>query len=328
MPPAIESIRNANGQAAPMRIGIIGAGVMGTCLAGLLDEVATVMLVCRNGERAAQIIQDGVRVRGLVERDANPIVVRTIDDLARLDNVSAIFVATKTSAISSVAADLKPVLDRLGHPCIVSFQNGIDPGRQLIELLGDDRVLRMVLNFGATMNRATSVAEVTLNHPPHRIGYLNEEYRSCADHLAAVVTQGGFETVVDERIDIAVWRKGIVNAAVNPVCALVNSTVGEVLDSPSRLIVERLLDEGIAVAQAAGIDLGKNYREQVWSLLAEASDHTPSMVEDIRSGHESEVGQLNRQIIEYAREFGIDVPTHEVIDAMIETFDFRAYQRG
>ena len=58
----------------------------------------------------------------------------------------------------------------------------------------------------------------------------------------------------------SVWAKGIVNAAVNPVAALVNSTVGEVMDSPAQQIVEALLTEGIEIARAEGIDLGEKGR--------------------------------------------------------------------
>jgi ketopantoate reductase len=61
------------------------------------------------------------------------------------------------------------------------------------------------------------------------------------------------------------------------------------------------------------------------AVMAGAAAHTPSMVEDIRAGRESEVGQLNRQIIERGRARGVPTPTHDVIDALIETFDWKVY---
>jgi ketopantoate reductase len=51
------------------------------------------------------------------------------------------------------------------------------------------------------------------------------------------------------------------------------------------------------------------------------------MVGDIRGGRPSEVGQLNRQIIAHAGRVGVPVPSHEVITALIDSFDWRVFRR-
>ncbi|MCA9307762.1 MAG: hypothetical protein KDA16_14630, partial [Phycisphaerales bacterium] len=104
--------------------------------------------------------------------------------------------------------------------------------------------------------------------------------------------------------------------------------IGEVLDSPSRVIVDKLMREGMAVATAEGIALPEGYASGVTRLLDRARGHVPSMVEDIRSGRESEIGQLNRQIIDHGRRAGVPTPTHDTIDALIETFDWKVYHRS
>jgi 2-dehydropantoate 2-reductase len=315
----------------PRRIGIVGAGAMGTSLASILGSTVPVVMVERNPDRAAQILRDGVRTTGLIESASEPIVVRRISDLARIGGISALFVATKTTAIPSVAQELGPIMDEIadqpaGMLC-VSYQNGIEPGRQLMEMLGSPRVLRMVLNFGAMIDSSTGVVRIGLNQPPHAIGSLNESMRPAAERIADLLTAAGLETEFDENIESLVWQKGIVNAAANPVTALVNSTVGETMHSPAGLIVRKLLREGKQVAEAEGIELGDDFEASALALLEAAGKHTPSMVEDIRSGRESEIGQLNRQILEHAKRLGVEVPTHTIIDALIETFDWKVYQR-
>src|SRR5690606_10226356 len=106
--------------------------------------------------------------------------------------------------------------------------------------------------------------------------------------LAEGLTSAGFETQYDPDIERQVWTKSLLNAAMNPVAALVNLSVGEVLASPSRAVVERLLCEGIDVARAAGIALDEDFQERGMAAIARASDHLPSMVHDIRHGRESE----------------------------------------
>lgn len=308
-------------------VGVIGAGAMGASLAALLGSVARVALVCRNPDRAASIIRDGAIVTGLLEAQSSPIVLRRIADLASFNDLRLVFVATKTGAIPGVAQELAPVLRRCpAEPSVVSYQNGIESGRSLMQLLESDRVLRMVLNLGVTIDQATGHALVTFNATPHAIGSVDPALRSACEHVAALLSAAGLETTYDAGIESRVWVKGIINAAGNPVTALINGTVGQALDGPSRVILERLIAEGERVARAEGIALGDGFHRAAMAQLELARDHVPSMVEDIRGGRETEIGQLNEQIIAHAREHAIPVPTHELIDALISTFDWRVYQ--
>jgi len=191
----------------------------------------------------------------------------------------------------------------------------------LAELLDTDRVARMVLNLGAVWESGTGIANVTLSAPPHWLGCPAREYQERCRELAGLLCRAGLVTEFAEDIEARVWAKSLMNAAVNPVAALTNMTVGQIMASPARRIVERLLREGYDVACAEGIDLGEGYLEHAAATLSRAADHTPSMVEDVRSGRESEIGQLNRPIIDRGRARGIGTPTHEVVDGLIEALD-------
>lgn len=315
----------------PGRMGVIGAGAMGVSLAAALGRSVPVTIVCRNPQRAALLKRDGAIVRG--KAVSRPDVVAQIAELAQFGGVSAVFVATKTTAIDAVAAELRPLMqsgtlgDQPGAPLVVSFQNGIEPGRQLMEQLADPRVLRMVLNYGARLADDGQV-DITLSRPPHAIGCLDPRFRPACEQMAQLMTAGGLEAQVVDDIEPLVWIKGIANAAMNPVAALTNASVGEVLDSPARAIVARLLEEGVAVARREGIHLGAAPLERLWSMLESARPHTPSMVEDIRAGRPSEVGQLNRQVMAHAMRLGMPAPTHELVTALIDAFDWRVFRRN
>lgn len=314
----------------PRRVGVIGAGAMGVSLAAVLGQSTEVVVVARDPRRAEHIRQSGAVLHGLADQVAHPRVVRHIDELVGCGPLDAVFVATKTTSIDEVSKELKPHLNTLNGlpqgPWIISFQNGIETGRVLSERLANGRVIRMVLNYGARLDDNGNV-EVVQSKPPHAIGAPTPGCFEAACALARLLTVGGMQTEPVEDIEPLVWIKGITNASMNPVAALVNAGVGEVLDSPAVSIVARLIAEGIRVAQAEEIDLGSDIEDRIWNALECARAHTPSMVEDIRAGRSSEVDQLNRQIIEHARSGGIDAPTHELITALIETFDWRVFHR-
>lgn len=331
MNPADGTARSGTEGWTPRRVGVVGAGAMGIGLAAMLGQALPVTIVARDPAKASAIRRDGAGVTGSVEASSMPRVVSRVADLGEAGPLSAIFVATKTTAIDAVARELVPVLDALGDgppsPFVVSFQNGIEPGRHLIERLRDPRVLRMVLNYGARMEPDGRV-RIVHQHPPHHIGCLRPEYLPVCRSIAAMLSRCGLETEATDDIEPLVWRKGLINAAANPVAALTDASVGEVLDSPARAIVEKLLVEGLSVAGAEGIDLGPDAEASLWRAIEAARAHTPSMVEDIRSGRESEVGQLNRQVIDHAKRVGVQTPSHETVAALIDAFDWRVFQRG
>ena len=321
---------NTQNDAQNPRAAVIGAGSMGVLIASVLGRVMPVVLVCRREDRAAQLFKHGARAEGAIESASRPIIVRSLDEVSNAGGASLLIVATKTTAIPSVAHDLARVMRTLtadpAGPVVVSFQNGIDPGRELTERLEHERVLRMVLSLGAIPSADGSHVRVTLNQPPHAIGSIDPAMRPLCERVAGWLTEGGLETAYAPDIEASVWAKAIVNAAVNPVSALVNCSVGEVLDSPSESIVMDLLHEGVSVARAEGIALPDGYTERAIELIGKARAHTPSMVEDIRSGRESEIGQLNRQIITHGDRLGVPTPAHKLIDALIETFDWKVYR--
>jgi 2-dehydropantoate 2-reductase len=323
-PPPASDTRSAAWE--PRRIAIIGGGAMGTSLAAILGRIVPVVVIEKSPDRAAAIERTGAIATGMIEASSRPRVARSIAEIAS-SGADLIFVATKTTAIPAVAAELGPLLPRLRpRPYVVSYQNGIEPGRQLMMLLRHPLVVRMVLNFAVTLD-ASGAAHITLNSPPHTIGSPDAADADACRAIAALLTRAGMTTRFEPDIEREVWSKGIINAAMNPVAALVNATVGEVMASPARRIVEALLVEGLTVAREEGLDLGADYLARALRFLDAAADHVPSMVQDIRCGRESEVGQLNRQILEHARRLGIPTPTHDVIDALIEAFDWKIYHR-
>ncbi|MFT5422901.1 MAG: 2-dehydropantoate 2-reductase [Phycisphaerales bacterium] len=310
---------------------IIGAGSMGTLLAAVLGRVMPVMIVCQEADRAAQLFRHGAVATGEIEATSEPLIVRSLEHAVSAGGASLVFVATKTTAIPAVADELKrhlPSLNPSGAVHVISFQNGIDPGRELMRRLDHPHVLRMVLTLGAVMEPDGSAVGIRINSPPHAIGSVDPAHALICDQLAEALTRAGLGTRHEPDIEAAVWGKGLLNAAMNPVAALCNCTVGEVIDAPARIIFDKLIAEGLAVARAEGIDLPDDYTTLVDGLVHRARDHVPSMVEDIRQGRESEVGQLGRQIIEHGRRLGVPTPTHETVDALIETFDWKVYQRA
>lgn len=306
------------------RIAVIGAGAMGTSLAAITSAHVPTVLVARNAERAARVRAAGIELDGALCATGRPEVVHAVEDLADIHPIDLVFIATKTTALREVCDALRPHLREL--PYLVSYQNGIEPGRTIIQMLGTPRVVRMVLQYGATITDEQDGplrVHVGLHDPPHVVGGEGEAV-PYARNLAPLIDAMGLPMRFTEDIDAAAWRKGIVNAAGNPVAALVQAPLGELLDSPGRPLIERLLDEGITVARAAGIAIEPTFRDDALATMSSGRSHLPSMAHDVRSGRPTEVMQLNEQISRRGVELGIPTPTQDAVLDLVRVFDWRA----
>ena len=325
--PASGGVKNQKmGSLALRRIAVVGAGAMGASLAAIVSPHVPTVIVVRHQERARRIRNHGIRLQGKLEATGRPEVATSIDALAHISPIDLTFIATKTTAIPEVCARMRPHLADL--PYVVSYQNGIEPGRSIIAALGTPRVLRMVLHYGAVIDAATSAdgpltVRVTLHDPPHLVGGEGDA-ADVAAALAPMVDRMGLPMRFTPDIEAAAWQKGIANAAGNPVAALIRLALGQLIDSPARALITRLLDEGIAVARAARISLPSDYRDLVLGAMARGGGHLPSMAEDVLAGRETEVTQLNEQIARRGRELGVATPTHDTVIDLIRTFDWHA----
>jgi 2-dehydropantoate 2-reductase len=128
----------------------------------------------------------------------------------------------------------------------------------------------------------------------------------------------------------AQWSKLIFNATVNTVAALTNlphvaafAAVGEPTDLG--LLVRDLMDEGKAVAAAAGVEL----HEDPWEMNVHAVQrgqtaaaeghyaHVPSMLEDVRSGRRTEVDFITGSLVREAERAGVQVPLHRAMYRLV-----------
>lgn len=307
------------------RIAVIGAGPMGASLAALTSAHVPTVLVVRNPARAAQIRNYGIELSGEFEAVGRPQVADSIDALADIHPIDLVFIATKTTALAQVCDALRPYLGEL--PFLVSYQNGIEPGRTIIAMLGTPRVVRMVLRYGAGIEQGPEDAplrvRVGLHDPPHFAGGEGVAL-SFARDLAPRINSMGLPMRFSTDIEGEAWRKGIENAAGNPVAALLQAPLGELLESPARRLIERLLDEGIRVARAAGISVPDGYRDAALATMTGGAGHLPSMAHDVRAHRPTEIMQLNEQIARRGVELGVPTPTHDAVLDLVRVFDWRA----
>jgi 2-dehydropantoate 2-reductase len=302
---------------SPQSFAVVGAGPVGCIVAGFLAKGGYEVTLC-------DVIPDLLSPaldRGIILEGAENFkqkIKRTcanVDELADV-NPDVIFITVKANALPLIASAIEG-FHREGL-AIVSWQNGIDTELELAKILGKNDVMRAVVNYGCALVGPAHV-KIPFHHPPHYIQELDPKSRDAAMAIAQVLTKCKLTTEHTDNIISMVWRKSVMNACMNPVCAVTGLTMSRAMNDPIIFrVVDALVKECIRVARANEISLGWDFYTYAMGYMGSAGDHKPSMLMDIEANRRTEIDYINGKFVEYGERTGTDTPYNHTLSALVK----------
>ena len=301
----------------PQVFAVIGAGPVGCIVAAFLAKGGYEVILCDVvPELLEPALDPGIIIEGA--ENIQQKVSRTctnIDELAEHDP-DVIFITVKANALPLIASAIEG-FQRDGM-YIVSWQNGIDTELELAKILGKVPVMRSVVNYGCALVGPAHV-HIPFHHPPHYIQELDPASRREALIVAETLTKCGLTTEHTEQIVSMVWRKTVMNASMNPVCAVTGLTMSRAMNDPIVFqIVDALVKECLKVSRANEINLGWDYYPHAMEYMRNAGDHKPSMLMDIEAGRRTEIDFMNGKFVEYGEQADIETPYNRTMWALVK----------
>lgn len=295
-----------------MNIGIIGTGAMACLFAAQLAPVAIPFLVGHWPEQIRAIRAGGLTLLPLVAGETPqtvPVAAYHTDE--PLPVAEVVLVLVKSGQTGNAAA----VANRLLSPTGLAFtlQNGLGNVEILAHTLGTDRV-----NGGSTAQGAVIVRPGVVQHTGNGLTYLADGAGSRP--LADLFNQAGITTHLVPDLAGVIWGKLIVNAAINPLTALLRVPNGFLAQDPiARLWLARIVEETAQVAQANGITLP--YADPITRTLevaqATANNHS-SMLQDVQRGVPTENEAINGAIVRYGFKANCPTPLNSRLYQLIQ----------
>jgi 2-dehydropantoate 2-reductase len=296
------------------RVCVVGAGSIGSLFAGHLARVADVSVLTRRTDHAEALQREGLRISGRsgdftvrVTASADP------DDLPDPDLA---IVATKAHGLADAAAALD------GHfpgATVMTVLNGLG-AEEVVRSHGDWQIVSAVTFMSGTRHSDTHV-EYILDTPTWMGPYEQTPYERVRE-IAALVERAGLKAEAMPDLLPAQWSKLIFNATVNSVAALTGLRHDRHFaaeDGPGDLghLVRALVDEGKAVAAAAGIELHDDPWEMNVHATRRGSAHYPSMLEDVEARRPTEIELITGSLVREAERLGVPVPLHTAMYRLI-----------
>ena len=296
------------------RFCIVGAGVIGSLFAGHLASVSEVSVLTRRREHADALNRDGLRISGRSDRHAR---VTATDDPSQLVPFDVAIVATKASGLEPA---LGALAGRFPEATVMTVLNGIG-AEEIVREHGPWPVVSAVTFMSGTRHADTHV-EYILDTETW-LGPYEETSFEHVQEIADTIVASGLKAEALPDLRPAQWSKLIFNAAVNPVAALTglpHDAHFAAEDGPCDLgrLVHGLVDEGKAVARAAGIELHDDPWEMNVLATGRGSAHYPSMLEDVDALRETEIDLITGSLVREAGKHGVPVPLHTLLHGLVK----------
>jgi len=319
-----------------MRIGIIGAGAIGSIVGGMLTKAGhDVTLIDQWPEHVEAMKRPGLRLSGTCGEHLVPVKALHIHEAQSIrESFDAIFISVKsydTEWATSMA------LAHLRQPggVVVDFQNGINDER-VAAVAGRERTLGCVITISAGMYEAGHAIRTDRGSMGFKIGEHDGKDTERAQELARIMNDVATSKVTTnlwgER-----WSKLAVNCMVNPISGLSGFDSAEArTDRVPRRIAVFTAAEVIQVGRARGYEVepiysiatqrfvdateGTGLDEVEADMARDAKSRVggrPSMLQDVMKGRRTEINYLNGYVAEQGRQVGVKTPLNDKIVELV-----------
>lgn len=306
-----------------MRVAILGTGALGGVIAGCLADTGA-GLVCVSRGRTAEILEGGLTIftpEGTVEMIPGDRYVLIDSQRGPLNETMC-----KSCDVAIIAgkADSTPELSSIAEDIVseggvvVSIQNGLGNSGIIASRVGWERVVG-----GSTTHSAWRDSEGGVHWTSRgsmSIGKMDgSDPNPTEAEFVSLLDEAGLNPTWSSDINKEIWRKLMINVAINPICAIAGIRNGGLLEIPELWIQSlEAMREAENVARASGVDLGAmNIEDYLRKVVTATSENRVSMLQDLMAGRKTEIDVICGAVISKGEELGIKTPRNEVLLALV-----------
>jgi 2-dehydropantoate 2-reductase len=293
-----------------MRIVIMGSGGVGAYVGARLQAAGEDLAFIARGAHLRALQTEGLRL----EHPQHPLhlpQVQASDDaaeLARSGPADLVVFAVKLGDTAAAARALGPVLGPQTR--ILTLQNGIDSVELIQAHVGTTAVRGGVIYVSAVIDRPGVIRS------PGGLHVIVADAAGGDPVMAAFAAACGRATALDTKLtgDIrsALWEKFIALTALSATTSLLRAPMGAILGHPeTRALQRQLVEEAVAVAEAAGVPQRAGLVDEVMARLAGMpASFRSSMSEDLARGKPLELKWLSGRVHALGQQLGVPTPAH------------------
>lgn len=280
---------------------LVGTGALATLFATRLSEAGhSVSMLGTWKDGLSSLREKGARIVD-AEGNERAFPVHATNDPYEVSGAKFAIVLVKSWQTERVGRQLQAALAPDG--LALTLQNGLGNREMLARELGSARVSLGVTTTGATL-LGPGLVKVGGE------GILSLEQNQALGPLEAALRSSNFNLQIVQDARSLMWGKLVINAAINPLTALLRVPNGELLSHPwARKVMSSLAREAAQVAEAESVHLPfNNPIEAVEEVARKTAKNISSMFQDVRRGAPTEIDAISGAVTRRGREHGIPTP--------------------
>jgi len=284
---------------------IIGTGALATLFAARLSQMGNhVAMLGTWKDGLSALRSNGVRFVDAGGHE-HQFAVHATDEPRECAGAKYALVLVKAWQTERAAEQLSQCLADDG--LALTLQNGLGNHETLIRSLGLNRVA-----LGSTTTGATLLGPGLVRAGGE--GIVSIQRNQALGPLEAALVSAKFNVQIVEDAQSLIWGKLVINAAINPLTALLRVRNGELLERPTaREMMGRLALEVSNVAHAEKIKLPfDNPVSAVEEVARKTSANHSSMLQDVLRNAPTEIDAISGAVVGAGQKHNIDTPANWV----------------
>jgi len=249
-----------------------------------------------------------------------------LDDLKESDFYpELVIVCVKTYSLPGVCIELKEsglLQERLKNACFLLLMNGMGSKETFEKLTGlsPSRVLEGITSIGVRFTGDGLIELKGLGKTVIDGKICVKGKKSLKELLEFRFRESGFEIEFAPDFKKHQWDKLFVNSVINPITAITGQENGIVLSGQLSGTVQKIIREGVSVAQREGLETDvERILGVIYSVAEKTSHNTSSMLQDVQKKKMTEIDSINGYIIQLAKEYDIEVPVNEALYGLVKS---------
>ncbi len=297
-----------------MKIGIVGPGAMGCLFAYYFNKAGINVALLGKDKEAVFELREGIDL--IIADETERFYTNISNDPAILKGCETIFIFVKTYDTEEALREIADVLDK--ESVVVTLQNGIGNKDIIAKFIEEKQIV-----YGSTSYGATRINSNTIRLGGTGTNIIGGINPAVVQAVEGILKRAGLEVSVTDEPDIAVWKKAIINAGINPLGALLNIPNGAIINNDfSKRIQEQIVMEAVNVARSVGVVFDINEMVEVTRTVCEkTSGNLCSMLQDRKANRRTEIDSINGIIIEQGRKNSIPVQYNDSVYCLIKAME-------
>ena len=295
-------------------ITIVGNGAIGNLLAYQCQKLGlNYQLLLRKKSDLNLQVQD---IDGLVHT-----IHPQVSDITSHLPFDLIILPVKAYQVENALRELTPLISP--KHIIILLHNGMGTIEQVRKLLPDNPLIAAATSYGAFK---TSTSDSQIQHlnitglGQTHLGWINPIAKQTKQNIEICLSALLPPSTWHKNINVALWRKLAVNAAINPLTAIHNIKNGQLAKAKFTEQLKHICEEVAQVIHAEGYAIpANNLLNDVQQIIKATANNYSSMHQDIIHNRRTEIDFINGYVCNRASFWGIDTPINQQLINHIQT---------